>query len=265
MDSLIKEHGPAGLLIAALVLTGSLVNNVDNKDDKSIKVHSHWCKQLNHSNLAMPNGITQVAIAASIILPLIPVFINSRFTWNNEKTEIVKSHLVGQSASYGIAELSRHFIVFPEPAFFTKCNLTYAECKLKAQLNLPQYLSKINLTHALCPNSSSTTSAFELFDSLHHFPDKVCVLLGAGIISFVAAILHWHSINKSGKSVFDLPGPTKVFLVSAQILFAVVTLLYLFFLYKTLESANFVGLIVGATLQGIIVLSMLRKDQDQDK
>lgn len=262
MEHLIKEHGPAGLLIGILVLTGSLVNNVDNKDTKSVKVHSHWCKKLNGSSLSMPNGISQVAIATSIILPLIPVFINSRSTWNAEKTEIIKSHLVGQSASYGIAELSRHFIVYPEPEFLNKCNLTFAECKSKAQLNTPQYLSKVNITHALCPNSS-VASAFELFESLHHFPDKVCVLLGAGLISFVSTITHWHAINKTGKSVFSVSSPLKVFFITATIYFTVVALLYLFFLYKTLESANFVGLIIGASLQAIIVLSMLRKEEDK--
>ena len=87
---------------------------------------------------------------------------------------------------FGVSELLRHFVTVPEPSFLQKCNITVEECHNKAQQF--QQLPFSTTTNTSYCRSENTP---ELFNSLHHFPDKTCCIIGASIVTFLATLYFW--------------------------------------------------------------------------
>jgi hypothetical protein len=250
------NHGPLAALVSGMVLLGSLVNN--NATDSNIYPKESWCvnttTQVEHLITTMPKGLGAATIVVVIIFPIIPVLINSQTKkWNDFKVEIVKSHVVGQGSVFGISELLRHFLVSPEPSFLRKCNITVEECSIKSHaFNLPlNEPTNTSYCHA------QDIDATELFDSLHHFPDKTCCIIGASIVTFLATLYFWNRINRKGKSIYEAHSMQQCFLILVQCICITLVFTYLYFLYNSFDGSQLYGLIIGAILQLLIICSTL--------
>jgi hypothetical protein len=68
-------------------------------------------------------------VAASVILPLSPLLLNSKTTFNEGKWNALLAHALGQTASFGSTEIARHFVVAPDWRFFPSCNLSLSDCQ----------------------------------------------------------------------------------------------------------------------------------------
>lgn len=248
MEHLIKEHGPAGLVALSLALTGGFINYEPNQN-ATLEMQPQWCNKTLQLNNTLPPSLLPLAVITSLVLPMVPLFLNSKTHWTDMKTEVTKAHLVGQSVSFGTSELLRHFVIIPENSFLQKCNLSQEECFSNLGTNL-------SLT-GLCPKPSQPN----LFDSLHHFPEATCTSLGASFISFAASLAYWHYINKVEKSVYQSSAYTKMALITLQCLLVIVLVIYCIYLYKSLEVAHFLSLLLGGSLQLFVILSMLRQKQ----
>jgi hypothetical protein len=243
------NHGPMAVLVGSMVLVGSLVNQ--DATVSTLYPQENWCNnataQLQHFITAMPKGLGAATIVVVVIFPLVPMLINSETkTWNDFKIDILKCHVVGQTSVFGVSELLRHFLVSPEPTFLKTCNITAEECIVKS------HVSSANVSFC---NTNATT----LFDSLHHFPDKTCCIIGASIVTFLATLYYWNKINKNGKSIYEAHSFKQCFLIFVQILCLTLILTYMYFLYNTFDGVQLYGLIIGAILQCMVILSSIKR------
>lgn len=262
MEHIIKQHGPASLAILSLVLTGGLINHPPPNVNQ-VNVDHTWCKPWNNNNNTlmtdMPPAIGPLAITASIVLPLVPLVLNSKLIWSDYKTEILKSHFLGQSASFGVAELFRHYATMPNQDFMQKCNVTFEQCETLSIAKLPLYFYPV-LNETICKQSDSNKS--EVFDNLHNFPNVTCSLLGASLVSFAIVILYWHNVNKQGKSIYQANSVLKILIVALQCLLVIILFMYLYYLYKKLEFMHLLSVFLGAGVQLFISVSMIRQEQN---
>lgn len=254
MEQALKQHGPAGLVGLALALTGGLVNYSPDQNS-TLNLQPQWCNKTLQINSTIPPILIPLAVTTSLILPLIPLALNSKTHWSNIKTEATKSHLVGQSVSYGTAELIRHFAISPEGSFLQKCNLSNDDCYSHLYDNLT--------LGTLCKNSDKTQNVKTLFNSLHHFPDATCSILGASFISFVSSLAYWHYMNRVGKSVYQSSAYTKMTLIGLYCILIILLCIYLMYLYKSLELAHFLSLLLGGIIQLFISIAMLKQTQQE--
>jgi hypothetical protein len=246
------SHGPIAALVGGMVLLGSLVNK--NATESTVYPQESWCQNttahLDHFLSAMPAGLGAATIAVVVIFPIVPMVINSQTKkWNDFKVEILKCHVVGQTSVYGIGELLRHFLISPEPTFLQKCNITVEECSAKA--HAPK-------NESFCKNENSV----ELFNSLHHFPDKTCCIIGASIVTFLATLFYWNRINRNGKSIYEAHSMQQCFLIFLQITCLTLVLTYLYFLYISFDGVQLYGLLIGAFLQLMIIYTTLPKNEN---
>lgn len=260
MEQHMKQHAPAGLAMLAMVLTGGLVNHPPNHllpNVTSVDVEPKWCRPWqNQTTQDLPPAITPLAITASVILPLVPLLLNSKLIWTESKAEMMKSHFLGQSSSFGVSELFRHYATLPSSDFMQKCNITEQDCKALA-------LAKSQLFfHADGANDNQTVcERQDVFDDLHHFPNVTCALLGASIVSFISVLMYWHVVNKKGKAIYQANPLLKMFIVALQCLLILIFCMYIFYLYKKLEFVHFVSVLLGAGIQILVSVSMMRQQQ----
>lgn len=238
-----------------MILMGSLIN-LDATDDV-VNPHESWCKFPNVDTIQnnMPQGFDVVTALTSAIFPILPLVINSQTKqWNDFKIEMVKSHAMGQGSVFGAAELLRHFVIIPEPKFLEKCNISQIECEKKV-LTMATTLLDDKDNNSFCRNSSN--SNVQLFDSMHHFPDKVCCLIGASVVTFFANLYFWNRSNAKGKSIYEAHNFTQIILIVIQVTCVVLFLAYLYFQYSAFDSVQLYGCIIGALIQSMIICSTL--------
>lgn len=251
----VVNHGPMAMLVGSMVLLGSLVNQ--NATDSTVYPQESWCNNATAAQLgqfisSMPKGLGVATIIVVVVFPVVPMLINSETKkWNDFKIEILKCHVVGQTSVFGVSELLRHFLVSPEPSFLQKCNITAQECSNKTHV---YKLPLVDFHNASFCNAKHT-NATELFNSLHHFPDKICCIIGASIITFLATLYFWNKINKNGKSIYEAHSFKQYFLIFIQILCLTLVLTYMYYLYNSFDGVQLYGLIIGAFLQLMIILS----------
>jgi hypothetical protein len=256
------NHGPMAALVSGMILVGSLINN--NATDTTVYPKESWCTntsmQFEQLITTMPPGLGAATIVVVIIFPIIPVLINSQTKkWNEFKVEILKCHVVGQGSVFGVSELLRHFLVSPEPMFLKKCNISIEECSVKSSvLKLP-----LNepLNTSFC--HSNDVNATELFNSLHHFPDKTCCIIGASIVTFLATLYFWNRINRAGKSIYEAHSMQQCFLILLQFVCVTLVFTYLYFLYNSFDGVQLYGLLIGAILQIFVVYSTLPQNENE--
>ena len=152
----------------------------------------------------------------------------------------------------------RHFVTIPEPLFLKKCNITVEDCISKSTLDNIPLADDGHLS--MCAVNSSVTSVNNLFDSLHHFPDKTCCLIGASLVTFLATLYFWNRINKKGKSLYEAHSFQQCLLVLVQVSCVTLVFVYIFFLYQTFEDVQIYGLFIGGLIQLMIVCSTLPKN-----
>lgn len=249
----LSNHGPFGAVLSVMVLLGCFVNY--NQTDETVVPSESWCNKTSGVEaFSMPSGLNAVTIIMTLLLPITPLLINSQSKpWNRFKFEMLKTHVVGQGSVFGMAEVMRHVMTWPEPMFLTKCNITSEECNLKSHVKqLPLFVPNNN---SFCNVEPST----DIFDSLHHFPDKTCCLIGASVVSFFATLYLWSRANMSGKSIYEADASKKYFLIVLQTLFICCILAYLYFLYITFDAIQLYGILIGGFTQCMIIYATLPK------
>lgn len=259
MQQHLHEQGPFAVLLGSMLILGSFINF--NQTDSIVEPSSDWCKKNYSAVSSMPDGLGTMTILMTFVFPMTPLLLNSQAkAWNRFKFEMVKNHVVGQGSVFGMSEALRHILTVPEPTFLQKCNISVDDCNEKTELNMPQPLNPIvNKTFAFCNSSSD-----KIFDSLHHFPDNTCCLIGASIVSFLATLYFWNRANMSGKSIYDAHSLKQYILISSQLLFVGVVLCYLYFLYKSFDSVQIYGLLIGGIVQFMIICSTLPKHNNNN-
>lgn len=256
----LTDQGPFAALLGSMLLLGSFINF--NQTDTFVEPNKEWCK--NNSELVlsnMPTGLGTMTIILTIVFPMAPLLLNSQAkTWNRFKFEMAKTHVVGQGSVFGMSEALRHILTIPEPSFLKKCNITIDECFVKTHLKVPQSL--INYNNVSFCNTSTDISPNNLFDSLHHFPDNTCCLIGASIVSFLATLYFWNRANMNGKSIYEAHSIKQYILIVIQVLFVVIALSYLYFLYQSFDGVQLYGLFIGGFVQFMIICSTLQKQEN---
>ena len=259
MDSLVllKDHGPVGMLVVGMLLTGSLINNGNFPKDLS-PPSQHWCNataKLQPALMSMPFGLEETVVVLSVVLPTLPLAFCKMSPTN---LEMLKAHFAGQTSSYGLSQVMRHFTVYPEPNFLEKCNITRQECVSRALLQEQQSLiSKDNETDSFCNRTFNPATLQELFDSSHNIPNSTSAILGSSLVTLLAILFYWHRLN--GKSLSESDSCLQLFMVCLQSVLLIVLAMYCYYLYVSFESVQIFGLIFGAAIQFCIVVAMLRE------
>ena len=256
---LLEQHGFPFVVIGAMVLVGFLVNNNNinsfNNGTNVISQDSTWCdtfEVLREAQVSeMPPGFEELTIVLSIILPIAPVLVNS-LGLDDFKIEMLKSHFLGQSSSFGMSEIARHFATLPEAQFYKKCNLTFFDCKQKLGANLS--LVSDDEDKSFC-NTNSTM--IDLLHSFHHFPASSGTLVGAAMASFIATLFYWHHLDKHNKSLYLNSPVKKYFLFLCIAIIVLVFIMYCMYLYKTFNSVEMYAVFFGAFLQVLIIVALL--------
>lgn len=259
MNSLqIEQHGIPSIIVVVMIAVGLLINTF--VDNEQVQIDSSWCDAIDSLSKVtiqdMPKGFQELTVLVSVVLPIVPVLVNSKSDLSDIKIETLKSHVLGQSSSFGLSEIARHFTIFPEASFFQKCNLSAVECKDEKLFALNLTLLAPDTNHSLCHSGGNGN---ELFNSLHHFPTSTGTLIGAGIVSLIASLMYWQRINKNNKTPYHNSPRRKYFLYICITLCIVVFLMYFIFLYKTFDSVQLYAVLSGGMLQLLITLAMLRE------
>lgn len=254
---LLQQHGLPGLFVSAMVLAGYLVNfNV--QDALDVNANSNWCDNFEMFQgvqmAQMPQGFQELTIATSALFPLVPILLNSNGKWSDFKIEMIKSHILGQSSSFGISEIARHFVEVPEAQFYKKCNLTYLDCKYKIHRANLSLVSE-NENASFC--NTNVSNKLDLINSFHHFPASTGTLVGASVVSFIAALLYWHHVNKSNKTLYQNAPMKKYFLYLCTGLIVIIFFMYCMYLYKSCNTVDLYAVFSGGFLQTLIVLTLL--------
>lgn len=265
------NQGPFAGLLAFMMVFGSVINHNATQSEVSVSSPASreaMCKNSTIEDVAkfistLPNGLGFMTILIVIIFPLVPVIVNSKTKmWNEFKFELVKCHLVGQGSAFGVSELLKHVLITPSPNFLQMCNITSKECLNKtllldglasSVLPLNEPFSNLSLCH------SNSTSPRDFFNSLHHFPDKICCLIGASIVSFLATLYFWKRANAKGKSIYESHSIQQCLLIVFQIICITCILIYLYFLYNSFDATQMYGILIGGLIQLMIICSTLPK------
>lgn len=251
MEHLIKEHGPLSAVAMGMIFTGSFVNR--NSTQKSIS--QTWCQMNSSSSFVnSPAHLEEIVLVLSIIVPVLPLFSNHFSVVN---VEMLKSHVVGQSSSFGLSEIIRHYAVLPEPIFLKKCNISNQECFSKfLQPNLT-FLST-NKSNSFCNRNTSFESSKELFDSIHHFPNPVCAILGSSLTTIIFILVFWHKFNKQNKSPYQTASWKQMLIIISQCIVLLIISMYCFYLYKKMDHVQILGVFLGAFVQFCVTYSLLK-------
>ena len=205
METLIRQHGPLGAMTVIFLLAGNLINQ--NTSETNILSPSKWCNLNSTSDVELPQGLEQVVLSLSVLIPMLPFILNKP---NDVNIEMFKSHLMGQSSGFGLSEMIRHFVELPEPSFLTKCNITSQECNYKISKQVFTLLSKNN-TLSLCNKNFTSSNSKELFNSVHNFPNFICVMLGSSLMTFISILWFWQRLNDHEQSLFQNSSILKIF------------------------------------------------------
>jgi hypothetical protein len=254
MEGHIKNHGPMGLVTLAMIFTGSYINTNSNQES----ISNTWCNTSDESIGQLPKGLEETVLVMSILVPMLPLILNHP---NAENIEMIKAHVVGQSSSYGLTEIMRHFTVYPEPSFLKKCNITNQECQSKTlSVNNFTVLSS-NSTKSFCKRNYTNENKQELFDSTHHFPNPTCVMLGSSLTSIVCLLFFWHRITKENKTPYQTTSWKQTIIIMTQFSILFVVALYCFYLYRAMDSVQIIGVLLGAIIQFCITFSLLKESK----
>ena len=230
MDSivLLKDHGPIGILVFSMLLTGSLINNGNLQSNLS-PPSQHWCNSTIDSlqnSIQMPSGLEETVLVLSVLLPTLPLAMNKLSPTN---VEMIKAHFAGQTSSYGLSQVMRHFTVYPEPIFLKKCNISSQECVSRAKEQ--QNLISTDGNSSFCNRTFSPATLQELFDSSHHVPNSTCAILGSSIVTLLAILFYWHRLNDKSKTLYESDSCLQLFMVCLQSILLIILSMYSYYLY----------------------------------
>ena len=251
MQALVEQHGPTGIVALAMIFTGNFINH----NGTLPPIQQMWCSNNSTTSYSnMPTGFEQTIIAFSAALPVLPLLFN---TLTDENVVMLKAHVAGQSSSFGLSEIMRHYIVYPEPSFLKTCNTTSKECFEKSNRTRAVLLSPNVTDTFLCNRSFSPEAVRELFDSVHHVPSHTCALLGSSLYSFFSIIFYWQKLNNNQETL-QTDSMLQVFLIAVQFVIIVTIALYMYYLYMAMDYIQTVGILFGAVLQAGITAIMFK-------
>lgn len=251
MENLISQHGPIGAMALTMLITGNLVN----LNATLTSVSPTLCNSSNMNFTAkLPNGLEETVLALSVLVPIVPFILNKP---NDINVEMFKSHVLGQSSSFGLSEVIRHFTVMPEQTFLQKCNISHSECIKKSELSNITILSNVK-QNSLCNRNFTSSDTIDLFNSIHHFPNHTCVMLGSSLVTVICTILFWQRLSDKKISPYQNHSCTKLFFILVQTVIVFIIIYYCFILYKSLDSIQFIGFLLGVILQSCITLSLMK-------
>ena len=168
-----------------------------------------------------------VTLFFSSIAPVLPLFLNSKTTWTEDKTSALLSHVLGQSAVLGTSEFIRHFSVVVDNTFQQKCNLSVEMCKAWTATMLP--LVNQNNKSGLCKiNETDTLEIRALHDSLHSMPNSVLAMVGSSVVVFFANLFLWTRYNKNNKNVSSANVFVKLIMIVGFLIFITFAVVYRF-------------------------------------
>ena len=106
-----------------------------------------------------------------------------------------------------------------------------------------------------------------IYNSLHHYPDPICMLFGSSLVCFIASIFHWKKINPTNKGYTDVSITVRSILVLSDIGMIGSFLVYLVHLYLTYDLLQLLGVCVGVLLQVMInrIISYEHKKNKSDE
>jgi hypothetical protein len=305
ISNLVKDHGPIGMFVIGMLLVGSLINKESINQSFAANTTGfplptqQWCSSssssnsnetnlplaalLNSANIInnnnnnnnnknkMPYGFEETVLVLSVVLPMVPLAINRLNEKNN--AEMLKAHFAGQTSGYGLSQLLRHFIVYPETNFLNKCNISSQECLIKTaalaessnhvfNFFTPNDADIItNKTFHFCNRSLTPETWKELFDSMHHVPNSTCFQLGSSLVTMFAILFYWHRLNVKKESPYNTSASLQIAMICLQCILINALGLYSYYLYVSFDSIQIFGILLGAALQFCIIVAMLRHVQ----
>lgn len=244
MEQHIRQHGPLSSVALGMLFTGSFINLNSTQETFS----PTWC-QLNSSTIpTLPVHFEQTVLVLSVLIPVLPLIFNKM---NDANIDMFKSHVVGQSSSFGLSEILRHYAVLPEPLFLQKCNISNQECVHKLlQANLT-FLSP-NKNTSFCNRNVSTENNKELFDSIHNFPHPASALLGSSLATVIFVLFFQISLFQ------DMDAWKKTCIILSQCVIILIVILYCFYLHLKMDSVQIFGVCLGAFVQFCITFGVVK-------
>lgn len=257
MEEQLKKHGPFATVVGVMGLLGCFINM--DGGNSTVTPTLNLCSNSSTSSFKtlmtdLPQGLSTATLVLTLLFPIVPILINSKTKWNDFKFDVVKCHVVGQSSVFGVSEVLRHVLTIPDGSFFTKCNITFDDCLAKNQFqSLPLFaidnISFCNLTSNTLPN--------DVFNSLHHFPDLTCGIIGSSIVTFIATLYYWKKSNAKEKRLYQASSFQQIVLIGLQIATTLLILIYVYYLYKSVEFIQFFGFLIGGLVQFSIIKTTL--------
>ena len=172
-------------------------------------LYASWCRGSREEDaLPVPPGLSNTALALSLLAPLAPIFLaETPSRWNDARTRALLGLLAGQSAVYGATEGLRWCSLSISPYFWGLCNITLDQCLARVgETNLAVLPSNESGSEPLC--SGSQADPGDLYANLHASPDSRVALLGAALTSFFFSMCQWSSFlvpetkpSRQGRSV----------------------------------------------------------------
>lgn len=270
-----KKYGITGALTLVMIVVAVCTNQLTDKNPH-IVTKPGWChhskfyqnQKEKFPNLTngqslispvptMPRGLAETTGVLCFFWPLLPLLLNSRNTFTDAKGESIMAHLLGQSSNFGIAEIFQTQIELPEDLFLEKCNISPKECLRLSQEKIPRplYVSSKSQLPPVCKGQHfNSTTAFQdeantLFQSLHHYPDTICMLFGASVVTFLTGLCRWRDLNPTKKKLYDASTTVRNLLTISDVATLACVLCYFYFLCVTYDLAQLAGVFVGVLLQ----------------
>lgn len=213
----------------------------------------------------MPRAIPLATASVFFIWPMLPILLHNKNSLNEAKLESLMAHALGQSCNFAVAEILRTQIMFPEDLFLDKCNISPEDCLLLSnnKVSLPLYLSardREDKKQSFCNGqfSHNNNTLYDdntiIYNSLHHYPDVVCLLFGASLVSYFTSLCHWRILNPVRKNYHRQTSSltNRGILVLSDIAMLSITIVYLYFLIITYDYFQLIGVFLGILLQLMI-------------
>lgn len=256
MEEQFKKHGPFATIVGVMGLLGCFVNI--NEGNSTIVPTLNLCSNASIQSKTfmtdLPQGLSAATLVLTLVFPIVPILINSKTKWNDFKFDVVKCHVVGQSSVFGVSEVLRHVLTMPDGSFLLKCNISISDCLAKNQYkSLPLFT---NGNTSFC-NLNNNTSSTDVFNSLHHFPDLTCGIIGSSIVTFLATLYYWKKCNAKEKKLYQASSIQQVVLIGLQIAATLLVLIYVYYLYKSVDYIQFFGFVIGGAIQCFIIKTTL--------
>ena len=285
---LVQRHLPTAGFALGMALLGSLINQWPAGNQQVLVGQDILCQnipisaaefQLNNISSTVTAG-QGVAFLFAVLLPLFPVLAQNPHplqSLTREQQNFLTTHLIGQTSSFGSAELGRFFLVEPGPLFFSKCGLDREEC-VQRELTLVNLLLPHNTQQpeegtddakSLCKKSDNTTLE-DLYQNLHAMPDVRATMMGAASVIFVASLVFTLRDDEKEHSAavkrrhFKKQHPfTKLVLIIAFLIFVS---WFLVDRYKQLENSGahlLLSFLLGVILQAFVNTFYQLKRRDE--